>query len=177
MEHLSTVGVLDRRGFPALRRVLSLPFKQLVDVGTFIAQAGLERELPAKPEMLFHCASVSLSGGPVPCIEANCRLNQARELARYAIMLSDRVYTYNPFSQFLPTPKGGIKVEESVNFRTEFWTGLRVLMEWAPLIQEGLIFPFPHGDHYCHWCLAKSSFGADAGRRLDRAVATYKRRF
>lgn len=170
------MGVLNADNTVNPTRIAWFPFNRLMELGEFLAKPA---ELPLVKECspFVQCASISLGGGSDSCIELNCRLSRARALGRYAAAITDRVYVHNPFSAYLPTDDHQYFVEDSDDTRMQFFADLRVFLELAPLIEAGLVIPFPAEEHYCHYCVAESAFGEPARKRLDVALAEYKRRF
>lgn len=179
IDHLASVGLLDAKLGVNERRVNELPFRHLVDLGVFIASpTEWKREgLANAPSPFIQSSSISLAGGSDTCAEIECRLQRVRALGRYAAAIADRVYVHNPFSVYLPTANGDYDIRDSPKLRENFVADLVVLLQVAPLIEEGLVVPFPSEEHYCHYCLAQDAFGEDANERLKTAIDGYRRRF
>lgn len=170
------MGLIDRDGAVSVERLISLSFSQLVELGEFIAKPA-ELEFVAAESPFVQSASISLGGGSDACVELNCRLARAQRLGRYAAGIAERLYVHNPFSEYLPRHEHGCYVTDTIESRIAFFNDLQVLLELAPLIEEGLIVPFPVDSDLCYHCVAEAVFGEEARAELDRALINFKRNF
>ena len=176
LDHLCSVGVLTQAGKVDVRRISNLRFGRLIELIEFIADPA-ELRLERAKSLFVQSASISLGGGSADCEEIGCRLHRARAVGRYAAAVADKVYVHNAFSQYLGAHNHPFFVHDCDEIRLRFTHDLMVFLELAPLIEAGLIVPFPAGDAYCDHCLAQFVFGEASRKRLDAAMFEYRKRF
>jgi hypothetical protein len=151
--------------------VKSLPKEKLFELAEAIVQVTQSDKRETSKTIFAHSASLSLGGGREGCSQLKCRSSRVNELARVALMYSDKVYIDNFFTEYehirnhLGKP-GHIPNEAKV--RQRFFEDLYVLFQIRPLIEEGLIVLFSPPRHMCAHNLANISFGADANKRLQK---------
>lgn len=130
-----------------------------------------------KPEKSFftHSSSISLSGGTFPCSGIDCRSRHLGELALFAALYSDRVYVRNYFSDYL---QHGSIFKDVNSLRQRFATDINLLIQIAPLLEDGKITPVTP-PNYCIHCVVENSFGKEADTRFgkfrNRLVSTYNK--
>lgn len=109
-------------------------------------------------------ANNTLSGGPFPCAEFRCRVNNIDNLARNSILYADTVFISNPFEKYFHYDS------ISLRMRHEIATDLALLYYIKPLLEEG-IFRFSSSTlHICKECLKKVNvFSKGYGKKIDRA--------
>lgn len=169
---LASHGVL-RRGKIRRDAVSSMKFDRLVNLASAIANLSRELEALRPVAGMSHCATVALSGGPDPCTHLQCRLQQVDELARFACVLSDRVYTYNYFATYLDPHE---PAADTPLFREGVYNDFVVLMALRPLIESGLVVPFTPKTS-CPHCLVRHHLGPRMHGRIKRATAALEREF
>jgi len=94
-------------------------------------------------------ANSTLSGGPFPCEELPCRINNIGNLARNAILYADTVFIENPFEQY-------IHIKEFTGLiRLHLALDLSILYYFKPLFDEGIFRYSSPITHVCPSCLKK----------------------
>jgi hypothetical protein len=109
-----------------------------------------------------HAASLTLGGGTEECSSLECRLKRVEELARFALMYSDKVYVHNMFGRY--SHLDGDMDEEQL--RMLLHDDLQVFLKLSSLIESGLVTLFEPPTHICSSCLAENQFGPKASQKL-----------
>lgn len=163
--------VLERKGFLKLgaidtKKIMALQPSKIYEISQELCQAS--ETLPSKPDPTHykHIASLALSGSDEDCSNLNCRLQRLDELARFALVYSEHVYTYNFLAEYQH-----LEGETPPDFlRRSFLNDLSVLNAFRPLIDSGVIIPVLPAHHTCSICFAAEMRGKTAGERLQKAM-------
>lgn len=169
---LRKYGLLGRSG-PVESSIERLSLSEIVDITEEIDEAVRAKHKPVINPLFSHSASLGLSGSSWECAYIGCRIKRITQLARFALMYSDRVFIDNPLSQY--------KELDSKDYlslvKQDLLDDLKVLYVVAPLIDKGFISLFsPHTD-VCFSCQAKEFLGEKAGRQFSRSYAELKQQF
>jgi hypothetical protein len=73
---------------------------KLIDIAMQSAELTPTSSVTGVGSIFSHTASLSLSGDPLPCAGAECRMKNARKLAQFAAFYSDRVFINNGLFTF-----------------------------------------------------------------------------
>lgn len=148
--------------------IASLSTTQIVDITELLTNEMSSVTETTDRTAFVHSASLSLGGSREACMELGCRSSKVDQLARFALMYSDRVYINNFFADY-----SHIKDSFSGDIiKRTFFHDLIIAVLLRPLVEMGSIVFFTPPAHTCTQCWAEQSFGPDAGRRL---MAEYKR--
>jgi hypothetical protein len=120
-----------------------------------------------------HTASLSLSGGLLPCAAIDCRTEKAKELAQFAAFYSDRVFINNGLFSL----SGMLQNEDLDNARYMFHDELEILLVLRPLIEAGLVVPTTASTNTCLHCLGRKSLPAGEVVKFDNALKRFTKRF
>jgi hypothetical protein len=167
LEHLDRSGFISGREVRSDRVAAAGP-AELLDVALAATQAAQAAEYDDKGTIFTQSASLSLGGGRRPCSAINCRLKKAEDLARYALLYSDRVY-FNNFLADHVAHAASLTPARFELMRQYFADDLAVIARLRPLIEAGKLIPFTAPGNYCADCLAKMNFGENADKRLRKA--------
>ena len=105
--------------------------RQLLD---FVGEAyrTLPRVAETTNSRFGFLANTSLSGGPHPCFDLECRVARADEMARFAVLYADQVLIRDPFEPYF-YPHG-------VNYlRRNLAADIAVLQHLKPLMLSGVV--------------------------------------
>jgi hypothetical protein len=130
-----------------------------------------EQPEPNECKTIFaHSASLSLGGSREGCSSLRCRTLRVNELARFALMYSDRVYINHFFLDYAHkrTTFNNPRFRDEDDLRRRFYEDLHLLMKLKPLLEKGFVRLFTPATHSCPKCVAKSYLGPDAKERLDQ---------
>jgi hypothetical protein len=133
-------GKINREATDKLSRLDLM--KYAAEITTRISTKKIEKELGHS-----HFATSNLAGGRTDCFVLDCRMKRIDQLARFAILYSDRVYIGNYFSAYLTD--NSIDLE---GLRTSFFNDLMILLYIKPLIENGNIVIAPNEFHLCKNC-------------------------
>src|SRR6185295_13316957 len=97
-----------------------------------------------------------------------CRLKQARELAQFAALYSDRVFLNNHFGTL------GRYLNNSIDeARFEFHDDLEVMLLFRPLIEAGLIVPITPSTTHCYHCLGRKALNGGERKQFDSSLRRF----
>lgn len=163
---------LIRRNVIRLSSIDKLNSTKIVELAEVVVNIA-EPEWPDTTETAFtHSASRSLGGSRGICEGLDHRLSAVAELARFAIMYSDKVYVENFFSDYSHSSK----FYDDDELRLKLYEDLAVLLGLKPLLESGHVQFFTPHEHWCQDCLA-TTMGKDMKRRIDTARRELSERY
>jgi len=157
-EHLRKKGVLSRSGvnkssIDKLTKIEIIDLsEQLLDICSSLPQKH-------QPTTFRHFASLSLGGGIEECYSLKCRLKKIDQLARFAVLYSDRVYIRNFLGDYVHL-KHRPKIKLSDKLSERLYNDLCLIMYIRPLIEEGHIAFVSPMKHMCPHCFVRH-YGLD----------------
>src|SRR5205809_171971 len=95
-------------------------------------------------------ANTSLSGGPSPCADVACRISNIVNIAKFAILYSDRVAIRDRIS-----PRQLANIQDFDLAKYELISELRVLHAIKPLLEKGIVQIVPGSVCLCKVHLRK----------------------
>lgn len=152
-----------------VNKVLGLPFTKTLELLDTITAIASRPPNGFRPSTHTHCATFDLGGNGDECSCLECRLSTVNELARFAALYSDHVYVHNFLANHAPT-WGHPPDKDSLEFRQDLIDDFTVFLQMRPLIENGRIIPFSPPATICPYCYAKTIFGSQADKRLQRAM-------
>lgn len=159
--------ILGNKG-PLIRSVNSLNLKDFVDITQEIEIRIRSNHRPVKNHIFSHSASLNLGGSSIECSYIDCRIQRIDNLARFALMYSDKVFISSFFS-------GYVDLDSNVDLnlaKKNFYDDLLVIQKIRPLVEKGIIEFFAPEVNVCFSCQARSFLGDSAGKKLD---SSYKK--
>lgn len=174
-ERLGRLGIL-KKGQVDSGRISHIMLTDIIDLVHECVEQTSAEHLARERSIFAQSASLPLGGGRYPCSSIECRLKKTRQLAHFAVLYSDRVYTRNFLIDYL-TDFGQVEKDYTENVRLSFYRDLVILNYLRPLIEEGFVVPVSPPCDCCPHCLANKSFGKDADKRLERAYRRVKDEF
>ncbi|HCI44097.1 MAG TPA: hypothetical protein DE315_00980 [Candidatus Omnitrophica bacterium] len=155
-------------------QVAKLSSSQLIDLSNRLSEATKISEQQLADQSFSHASSLSLSGGLEGCATFECRLSKMSELARFALLYSDRVYVYNFFIRYTHMAEkmpANHLVAEKLNFFNE----VQLICYIKPLIEKGIIRLYtPPLTDYCPCCQSRLYLGKNGEKRFNRAYNQLK---
>ena len=156
-------NLLGKEG-PNASAVSSLSLSNLVEVAQEIEDVIRSEHRPVKNPIFSHSASLGLGGSRLECANLDCRISRINELARFALMYSDKVF----ISSFLSDYKHIEHNEELELAKEQFYEDLFVLYKIRHLLERGYIRFFAPETDICFSCQAKEFLGDKAGKKFDK---------
>jgi len=153
--------------------ISSLSLSSIVDVAHEIDQAVNSERKPVTNPLFSHSSSLGLSGNRYECSYIECRIKRITQLARFALMYTDKVFISNPLSWYKE-----IDTKDDLPLEKEhLLDDLKVLSEILPLLEKGYISLFSPYTNVCPSCQAKKFLGEKAGKQFSRKFADLKKQF
>ena len=169
---LKEKNVLDKKG-PKYSTIESLRIRDIVDIAIEISENTKSNHKPANNPLFSHAASLGLGGSSIDCSYVNCRIERIRNLSRFALMYSDKVYVDNFFDGYKDLDSN----EDLTLAKQNFTDDLMVINEISSLIEKGYVELFSTGKDICFSCQARQFIGDSAAKKLDRAYRKLKSDF
>ncbi len=155
---------LIRRNYIRLSSIDKLNSTEIIDLAEVLVNIA-EPEWPKTSDATFtHSASRSLGGSRGICEGLDHRLAAVNELARFAVLYSDKVYVEN----FLSDYGHSVEFFDEDELRIKLYEDLSVLIALQPLLESGHVQFFTPHEHWCQECLA-TTMGKDMKRRIETA--------
>lgn len=140
---------LIRKNTIQVSTIDKLTKKGIIDLINEIDQIAV-RSKPRVEESIFAISSsLSLSGGREDCTMLGCRLKKLDQLARFAILYSDRVYINSFFADYIHFIH-----QEECKIRQKLYDDLTLMNYIRPLLEAVIVSFFPQ-THVCPRCFAK----------------------
>lgn len=163
-EYLNKIGIKDSSR--AKEVIYKLSPNKLIGLGETCCELINSSRPASNPGSLFNfSANTSLSGGTRPCSCIECRLKNVYNLSVFAVLYSDTVLIPNFFDHFHHQKFNFKNKDEEGLFYNEVLGNISVLLEFKPLIENGLIQINPNYFRLCDDCLAKVK---NKERKLER---------
>lgn len=177
MNHL-LFELLENAGFLKgstinIDRIARAKRSELVSVAEQSAELTPTSSVTNCDPVFSHTASLTLGGGPTPCVWGECRIKRARELVQFASFYSDRIFVNNN----LFSSSGRLAQTPIDEARFAFEDELKIILVFKPLIESGLIVPVTPTTTLCYHCLGKSVLPSEDRKRFDRTFREYAQRF
>ncbi len=164
---LQEQDLLGKKG-PKSSTISSLSLSELVDITEKIDCVVRTGHHPINDPVFSYSASLGLGGGALECGNLDCRISRINNLARFALMYSNRVFINSFFTKYRY-----IKSDEEFRLaKKSLYDDLIVLHQIRPLLQHGYISLVSPEMDICFSCQAKEILGENASKRFDRQ---YKR--
>lgn len=169
---LKEKNILGKKG-PIISTIDSLSLKAFVDIANEITQKAKSNKEPVKDPIFSHAASLSLGGSPIECAYIDCRIERIHNLARFALLYSNKVFIDN----FLDGYSDIDSNEDIAWAKQRFIDDLLVVHEIRPLIEKGFIEFFSPEKDVCFSCQARRFLGDGAARKFNRSYSKLKSDF
>jgi hypothetical protein len=151
-EQLENLGLLkgNRPNRAALARMSKNKILDFLrESAELTSAAGLSRE----QSLFSQSATLSLSGGRLPCFELDHRLATAQNLSQYAALYADKIYIYNFLAEHVAHRENHDEEEE---LKAEVYRDLVVLGYFRPLIEGDRIVPITPPSEFCPGCFGSN---------------------
>jgi hypothetical protein len=153
---------------PSQSLIDSLSLSKIVDITETFEQSIRSEYHPANKAMTAHFASSSLSGDTSDCDYIGCRLNRINQLARFALMYSNKVFFKSVFTKY-----SCLNSNDQLSLaKIDLYNDLRVLYEIRSLLEQGFIQMYVPDSNSCYSCQARKFLNENAAEQLD---VSYKR--
>jgi len=160
---LQKQDLLGKKG-PKSSTISSLSLSKLVDIAEKIDCVVRTDHHPINDPVYSYSASLGLGGSALECENLDCRISRINNLARFALMYSNRVFINSFFTKYRY-----IKSDKEFRFaKKDLYDDLLVFHQIGPLLQHGYISLFSPRMNICFSCQAKEILGENAGKRFDR---------
>lgn len=151
----------------------SLSITKIRDISEALQYAIKSEYQPASNQLSSHAASSGLSGDSSECDYIGCRIDRINQMARFALMYSNKVYVKSYFSKF-----SDLESKEHLDMaKHDLYNDLTVLNHILPLINEGFIQLYAPEENVCFSCQAKDFVGENAGEKIDASFKDLENRF
>lgn len=134
-----------------IERIQRSSLAEIIDLRVEGAALTSAELVPHDKSAFAHSASIALGGGRDPCVELRCRMRRAEELAQFAALYSDKVYTHNFLSDFTAHPESLTEADLD-EMRSVLVNDLEVLLRLRPLIDAGRVVPITPPESWCPHC-------------------------
>lgn len=160
---LKEKNLLGKKGLK-YSNIESLKLREIVDIAIEITENIESNQKPVKNELFSHAASLSLGGSSLECSYIDCRIENIRNLSRFAVMYSDKVIIENYFNRYTDIGSNN----DLGLIKQRFAEDLAVINEITPFLEKGFIELFSPDMSTCFACQAKKFLGDNAARNLER---------
>lgn len=159
-ELLQTKNLLSRKGVNS-SAIESLSITQILDIAKEIVNTTRLQTVSHNQTIFSYSASYSVGGGREACSNLGHRIERVDELARFALMYSDRVFINNFFSEYTHYTKSDITL-----LRERLYEDLCLLAYMKPFMEsEYLTFFAPPKGCIHQW--TREILDPDAIKRLN----------
>jgi hypothetical protein len=155
--------LLGRNG-PKDRTVRSLSISKITEIAEEIDVLIKASQSPIKEPIFSHAASFGLGGSRLECNRLECRITRINELARFALMYSDKVFIPNFFSDYIEIDSDA----DIEKVRHDLYEDLIVLYVILPLLDGGHLDFFSLETDVCFSCQAQHFLDESASRRFGK---------
>ena len=167
LQVLKEKHILGNKG-PLIRSIDSLNLSDFVDIAQEIEARIRSNHSPVKNAIFSHSASLNLGGSSIGCSHIDCRIQRINNLARFALMYSDKVFICSFFSGYTD-----LDSNDDLNWaKQSFYDDLLVIQKIRPLVEKGFIEFFAPDVNVCFSCQARRFLGDSAGKKLN---SSYKK--
>lgn len=151
----------------------SLDISKMVGLSEALEQAIKTEYSPSKNIITSHVASSGLSADSSECNYLGCRLERINQLARFALMYSNKVFLRSFFTKY-----SYLESQDHLErAKEELYNDLTVLYEIKPLIEQGYIQLYAPEVNICFSCQARQFIGDNAATKLDIAYKCLEKDF
>lgn len=164
LQILKEKNILGNKG-PLIRSIDSLSLGEFVDIAKEIKARIKSNYKPVKNPLFSHSASLSLGGSSLECSYIDCRIQRINNLARFALMYSDKVFIDNFFGGYTDLDSNADLSWAKENF----FDDLLVIHEIRPLVEKGFIEFFAPETNVCFSCHARRFLGESAVKKFNRS--------
>jgi len=165
-----------RGGEVNVTKLAATSISDLLELAEQAAEVTSAASLEQERTSFAHTASLELGGGPSPCVEIGCRIGHADQLARYAALYGDRIYTNCFFADHVAHADSAMRANPET-VRSRMKDDLAVLLHLRPLIEAGRVIPVTPPRNHCPHCLSiHTTFDEDTLRRLNAVTDHVARR-
>jgi hypothetical protein len=166
-EHLKKTNILSRKGIN-IPTIQSLSTTKVIDLAEEL-NALMESSADNSSRSIFtHTTSSQMSGSRDLCDSLNCRLSRIDQLARFALLYSDRVYINNFFSDYEHF-KDADTQQQKPEITRLFYEDVYLTVQYKPLFEKGFLAFFNPPTHICEECLSRSFLGIDAEVTIEKS--------
>lgn len=130
--------------------------RALTLLGECYASINDEQEVETQPSLFNFSPSSSLAGGPSPCSNLTCRIENAYNLSIFGSLYSDLLVLPNMFDYYFhyqnDVKQPFTNREEESHFLSRFANDVSVLFQYKPLLDAGIAVIHPTETIICHGC-------------------------
>ncbi|MBA7687677.1 hypothetical protein ES703_96141 [subsurface metagenome] len=148
-EHLKKKNILSRSGVDK-RSIEKLSKMKIIDLSEQLLDICSSVEEKRQPTTFKHFSSLSLGGGIEECASLECRLKKIDQLARFAVLYSNKVYIRNFLGDY-----EHLKNEPKIELLERLFNDLCIIWYIRPLIEKGHISLLSPIKHMCPYCFVE----------------------
>lgn len=163
-------NILSQEGI-SMSTIASYTVNEIFDLAEAIVTLSQGSELNPSTSIFAHSASLSLGGSREDCSSLPCRNSRIDELARFALMYSDKVYINNFFLNYRHIQnhfKEDHHIQDETSLKRDFYEDLCLLLRLRSLLEEGYITLLTLPNDFCPKCLSYKSFDSYNVDALNR---------
>lgn len=160
---LKEKDLINKNG-PKESRIRSIPINEIADISIKIEKYIENNQQPSNSRIFTHSASTSLAARG--CNFLDHRLPIINQLARFALMYSEKVYMCSYFADYLNPDL----VKDPMLARKAFFEDLIIINEIRDLVEKGFMEFFSPIRNICYACRAKELLGKKPGKSFSQQI-------